>query len=303
LVIVAPLLWICFLFTWIRHVLSGGYKRPKVPRSIVITGASSGIGADLAKHYAQNGVALALIGRNQERLQETVKACEAKGAKVSFLKADVTEQDSLQDFLLKFDAESPVDLIIANAGVTEGTSATSNDIVAATRTLFGTNVYGTFNTILPLIPKMKERQSGQIALMASITAYTGAPRLTSYAATKAALKIYGEGLRGMLYRDNIFITTICPGYVETSMTDQAKKEGVHLIGLVSSKDAIRRITSGLRENEATIVFPTILAYPMWLLSILPPLARDLLAKSRFLGPVAYFGKRGEGKRAEGKKRE
>jgi len=304
LIIAAPLFWILFLISWILHKISGGFKKPKAPKSILITGASSGIGAELAKHYANQGVSLYLTGRNVDRLQEIAKACQAKGAKVVVKVVDVTEQKELHDFIIKSDEEAPVDLVIANAGITEGTSGTSRDIVLATRTLFATNVDGVFNTILPLVPRMKERQSGQIALMSSLSGYTGLPGMTTYAATKAAIKSYGEGLRGLLYRDGVFVTVICPGFIEGPMTDNAKKEGSKIPSMVPMPVAVKTIVNGLRRNEAVITFPFSLAYQIWLLSICPSFIRDIISKSRLLGHGAYFGKRRDGSKSkEGKKAE
>jgi short-subunit dehydrogenase len=282
------------------HATSGGYKKPRAPKSIFITGASSGIGAELAKAYSAAGVSLALTGRDAKRLEQTAAECKAKGANVTTKVVDVTDQKSLQDFIIQTDDATPVDLVIANAGMTEGTSGTSRKLEDATRTLFATNVDGVFNTILPLVPRMKERKSGQIALMSSLSGFTGVPSMTSYAATKAAIKAYGEGLRGLLYRDNVFVTVICPGYVQGPMTDNARKEGGHLpSNLVPMEVAVKKIISGLRRNKAIVAFPFTLYYSTWVVSLLPPFAKDIVAKSRLVGIIAYFGRRREeSKKAE-----
>lgn len=204
----------------------------------------------------------------------------------------MTDRAGLEEFIVKFDEAQPVDLVIANAGVTEGTSGTSRDIVAATRTLFAINVDGVFNTILPLIPKMKQRGSGQIAIMSSISGYGGIPSLTAYSATKSAVKAYGEGLRGLLYRDGIAVNVICPGFVESPMTDIEKKNGHKLPFMVPMRVAVKAIVNGLQKNQAVITFPFSMFYMSWLLlSALPPVARDAIAKARLIGMIAYFGKR------------
>jgi len=301
LVLVAPILWLFYTILFVIQKLSPG-RKPKPPKNIIITGANSGVGLELAKQYAASGVTLGLTGRHKDRLEQASKDCEAQGAKVVLGVIDVTNRDQLQ-FLIKFDEEHPVDLVIANAGVTEGSSGTQRDIVAATRTLFSVNIDGVANTLLPLIPRMKERKSGQIAIMSSLSGYGGMPGMTAYAATKNALKAYGEGLRGLLARDGIFVSVICPGYVESPMTAIEAKDGRRLTGMVKANDAVKRIVKGLRRNEAVISFPFNVFYFMWLLlGVLPPAVRDVIAKSRLIGHIAYFGKRREGKESKGEKK-
>jgi short-subunit dehydrogenase len=293
LIIVAPIAWVVYTALYIAQLLSPG-RRPKAPKSILITGASSGIGLELAKYYAAPGVSLALTGRKKEGLETANSQCTAKGAKVTLGVLDVSDSKSMEEFIVKYDEEHPVDLVIANAGVTEGSSGTQTDIVAASRALFSTNINGVANTLLPLIPRMKERKTGQIAIMSSLTGYGGIPALTAYSASKTAVKAYGEGLRGLLYRDGIFVNVVCPGYVESPMTDIETKGGRKLSSMVKMSTAIKYIVNGLKHNVAVISFPFNLYFLTWLsLCVFPPNVRDVFAKSRLIGHIAYFGTRKE----------
>lgn len=261
----------------------------RVPvQTILITGATKGIGAALAEEYAAEGKTLILTGRNEDDLARVSEVCTEKGARVITQRIDVTEREAFEKWVLDVDARRPIDLVIANAGVSENTSGTDRDIVAATRTLFQVNIDGVFNTILPLVPRMKERGSGQIALMSSLSGFGGMPGLCSYAATKNALRTYGLGLRGLLYRDGVHVNVIMPGFVKTPLTDSAK---IKKFMMMSAPRAARIMKTGLANDTDVIAFPWQLATILWWVQSLPSSVRDWVARSRMIGEIAYFGKR------------
>ena len=180
-------------------------------QSILITGATSGIGEALAVHYAQPGVTLSLTGRNRQALQETERKCAAKGAKVYTKAIDVTDRDALSSWIHEVDQKDPIDMVFANAGVTENTTNTVNDLEAAARTVFDINVTGVFNTIFPVIPAMKERGYGQVVLLSSLASFGALNNSAAYCASKAAIRVYGDGLRTDLLRYGIHVNVVCPG--------------------------------------------------------------------------------------------
>jgi short-subunit dehydrogenase len=244
------------------------------PRSILITGASSGIGAALARRYAAPGGALALTGRDAARLADTADACRAAGAKVREGLLDVLEREALAAWIAEVDAAAPLDLVIANAGVSAGTGGGGEDD-AQTRRIFSINVDGVVNTVLPAVACMRPRGRGQIAIMSSLAAFRGFPGAPAYCASKAAVRIWGEALRGHLHGDGIGVSVICPGYIATPMT------AVNHFSMPLLMDADRAawiIQRGLARDKARIAFP----WPMYalvrLISALPPGLTDLLLR-------------------------
>ena len=164
------------------------------PRSVLITGASSGIGRALAREYAAAGMHVALSGRNQDRLDTVAADCRAKGATVTVGLVDVRDRSELSQWILSVDDAHPIDLAIANAGITAGTGMgrlrEHPDIV---RNVIATNLVGTINTIDPVVERMCMRGRGRIAVMGSIGAVRGLPYCPAYSASKAAVHAYAEG--------------------------------------------------------------------------------------------------------------
>ena len=244
------------------------------PKSIIITGASSGIGEALAKTYAKSDVTLGLIARNKKRLAEIKKYCESAGATVYTVSIDVCDKEKLQKWIQKFDDAHQVDLIIANAGISGGTGG-GGEGEEQIHSLNAVNVDGVLNTVWALLPRMKERQSGQIAIMASLAGYRGFPGAPAYCATKAYVKVYGEALRGEMCHDNVAINVICPGYVKSRMTDQ---NDFFMPFMVSSEKAAVVIKKALQKNKARVAFPWPTVFLAWFFGILSPGLTDPLLK-------------------------
>lgn len=182
--------------------------------------------------------------------------------------------------------------VIANAGVSEETVKLERDVVGATRALFATNVDGVFNTILPLIPAMKERRSGRIVIMSSLASTGPLPSGVAYSATKAAVRTYGEALRGLLYRDGVRVNVVCPGYVESDMT---KANKFHMPGIMSMDAAVSIMTAAIKRDVPVIVFPSWLATGFWITARVFPadLAHKLMRRRIGLPPVFYLrGRKG-----------
>lgn len=234
-------------------------------KTIVITGASSGIGQALAEAYAAPGVFLALTGRDETRLAAVAETCRAKGAEVAPKVIDVADRDAMAAWLTEMDDNRSVDLIIANAGVGEA-GAKLEDLAEATAKTFDVNVHGVFNTILPLLTRMRDRGHGQIAINASLAAYRGLPMGVPYGASKAAVKAYGEGLRAAVARYGIAVSVICPGFVESRMTAKNRFKMPFLMTAEKAAGIIRR---GLRRNRTVIAFPLPTFLVVRTLSIVP----------------------------------
>jgi short-subunit dehydrogenase len=235
--------------------------------SIVITGASSGIGEALAVDYAAPGIALALGGRDADRLQAVAEACRAKGATVEATPIDVTERAALAAWLTAFDEAHPVDLLIANAGVAIDNDECSPDHFARMRQTMAINVDGVFNTVEPLVGRMMERRRGQIAVVSSLAGFIGLPYSASYNASKAAVRVWGESLRYVLRKSGIGVSVICPGFVTSRLT--ASEVPFPRPFLMSSAQASSIIRRGLERDLARIAFPISIKTAMWFGTVLP----------------------------------
>jgi short-subunit dehydrogenase len=242
------------------------------PRRLLITGASSGIGEALARHYAAPGVSLALAGRDAARLAAVAEACRTRGAAVESATIDVTDRDGMRRWIEQRDDAAPLDLVIANAGISAGKGRAGEDEAAARR-VFATNLDGVLNTVFPVIPRMQARRAGQIALMSSLAAFRGLPTAPSYSASKAALKSLGEAWRVKLRPDGIRVSVICPGFVTTRMT---ARNSFAMPFLMSAAQAAEIIARGLARDKARIAFPWPMAAASWLLGALPPGLSDAL---------------------------
>lgn len=236
---------------------------------------------------------------------------------------DVTDRDALRTWILEVDEAAPLDLAIANAGVTETTSHTEADLERAARDIFAVNVDGVWNTIFPALVGMRRRGAGQIALVSSIAGYGALTGSAAYSASKAAVRVYGDSLRAQLHREGIAVTVICPGvrravrlrgrshcfaqgatrcpcslaasqFVQSPMTDASARHTPQPFK-VSMRYAVNRIVGGLARDEKQIAFPNIVAVVGYWIAQMPSLVRDVLARNRLIGAIKYMSvKRGGG---------
>jgi short-subunit dehydrogenase len=226
-------------------------------RTIVITGASSGIGEALALRYAREGARLGLLGRNRERLDQVATECRRRGAEVRAAAIDVRARPEIRAWLEAFDRATPIDLVIANAGVMAGRPPDGEiESPDDSHALMDTNVLGVLNAVHPLLPVMISRERGQIGIVASIAAFVPLPDTPSYCASKSAVLSYGLALRGLLRPRGIRVSVICPGYLTTPMMQQ--ESGWKPFAMTPER-AAELIDRGLARNRPIIAFPFLLA--------------------------------------------
>jgi short-subunit dehydrogenase len=188
---------------------------------VFITGASSGIGAALARAYAQQGAVLGLVARRRETLEQ-IRAGLAHPERHRIYALDVTDHAALQlaaqDFLA---AEGGVDVVIANAGISQGTLTEYAEDIPVFERIIATNVTATVATFHPFIAAMKAQphpERCRLVGIGSVAGIRGLPGAEAYSASKAAVISYCESLRVELRASGIKVVTIAPGYIDTPMT-------------------------------------------------------------------------------------
>ncbi len=234
------------------------------PKNILITGAGSGIGRALAVAYSKAGVNLFLCGRDLEKLSCTKILCEELKANVLLEILDVCDEAATKKWVEKIDQSYELDLVIANAGISAGTAG-GTESLAQVKKIFATNLDGVINVIHPAIEKMKLRGSGQIALLSSLAGFRGLPSSPAYSASKSAVRVYAEALRGNLAALGIEVSAICPGYVKTPMTDVNDFPMPFLMKVERCAEIIK---DGLAKNKSRIAFPFPLYFVVWLATLL-----------------------------------
>jgi short-subunit dehydrogenase len=157
----------------------------------------------------------------------------------------------MQVWIAEADQKTPLDLVIANAGISGGSGA-GGETAAQVRELFAVNLHGVLNTVLPALGLMSARGRGQIALMASLAGFNGWPGAPAYGASKGAVRLYGEALRGAMAGSGVQVNVICPGFVRSPMTDV---NNYPMPFLMNTEKAARIIARGLSKNRGRIAFP------------------------------------------------
>lgn len=218
----------------------------------VITGASSGIGWALAKLLAAQGCKVGLVARRQEKLQTLSQEIGRAGGTAAFAAADVGSHIQTVAAIRGLVAQlGSVDLLIANAGVGMPTTLDPMNLVDI-EAMFRVNTLGVVYAIEAVLPEMLRRGAGHLAAVSSLAAYKGMPGESAYCASKAAVNCYLEGLRIHLRDRGIAVTTLCPGFVRTSMTAM---NDFHMPWLLDADEAARRMVCALHRRRKVYNFP------------------------------------------------
>jgi len=239
-------------------------------KNILITGASSGIGRALAISYSNAGINLFLCARNEEKLLNTKRLCEELKAKVYIKILDVTNYQDCFEWINEITKNYQIDLVIANAGISAGTAG-GVESFQQIKQIFDTNLYGVLNIIDPIIKHMKDKKSGQIAIISSLAGFRGLPSSPAYSASKSAVRVYGEGLRGNLAEFGIKVNVICPGYIKTPMT---AVNNFYMPFIMEAEEAVKIIKNKLSKNKSRISFPFLLYFIIWFLTAISTTITD-----------------------------
>ena len=238
---------------------------------VFLTGASSGIGEALARHYAAHGATLGLAARRGHRLLEL--AAELPGSHVCY-PLDVADAPALRAAAVDFIARHGCpDIVIANAGISAGTLAEEAGDLPAFRRIFEINVIGMAQTFQPFVAAMKARGSGRLAGIASVAGIRGLPGAGAYSASKAANISYLEALRVELRGSGVRVITIAPGYIATPMTAVNRYP---MPFLMPADEAARRFARAIERGTSYTVIPWQMGVVAKLLRLLPDALFDAL---------------------------
>lgn len=237
---------------------------------VIISGASSGLGMALAKHYAKFGATLGLIARNKQPLE--VLSDELPGA--SFYGADVRNSQSMQsvarDFIQRYGCP---DIVIANAGVSRGTLTENVEDGEVFESILATNVNGMANTFQPFIVAMRASGQGSLVGIASVAGYRGLPGVSAYSASKAAAITYLESLRVEMFGTGISVITVCPGFIVTPMT---MNNPYRMPFILTAEAVAKKIVRIIKQKKTYAVIPWQMAIVARVLRILPNFIYDRL---------------------------
>jgi short-subunit dehydrogenase len=217
---------------------------------VFITGATSGIGAALAREYAKDGATLGLLGRRQDSLQQLLRELSCP---VTTYPADVRDRGAVtaaaRDFL---DRHGGVDVVIANAGVSVGTLTERSQDRDVFQEVLDTNVMGMVNTFGPFVASLRDARAGTLVGVASVAGFRGLPGSGAYSASKAAAITYLESLRVELHGSGVSVVTLCPGYIATPMT---ARNPYPMPFLLPAEDAARRMLRAIARRPRMVVIP------------------------------------------------
>jgi short-subunit dehydrogenase len=252
---------------------------------VVITGASSGLGAEMARQFGKTGWKVGLTARRVEELEAVAASIRQEVGTACVAPSDSADPASIrQAFRTIVDELGPVDLLIANAGVGRGMSG--RDFSAERfEQMVRVNLIGVGYALEAVLPSMIERGRGRIVGISSLAAFRGLPGSASYGATKAGLSALLEGLRPELRRLGISVTTVHPGYVRTPMTaGQTNPQPF----LMDADKAVGIILRGIEAGRSRVDFPWRMAAILHLVRLLPNEIFDRLAARLLLGPDDRF---------------
>jgi len=244
-------------------------------KTVMVTGASSGIGRGLALELSRRGAKLGLIARRAEKLAELVREIEATNGKAIALPADVMDVNSLAAAATQLRSTfGPIDVLIANAGV--GATVDAAELKGSTVAgVLNVNVLGAANSVEAVVPEMVQRGRGQLVVISSLAAYRGLPKSAAYCASKAAVSAFFESLRLDLKPRGIDVTIIHPGFIKTPLTAGRHAQMPFLMEL---EDAVQKIISAIEKRKKSYAFPWQLASIVRAGMIMPNFMYDWISR-------------------------
>jgi NAD(P)-dependent dehydrogenase (short-subunit alcohol dehydrogenase family) len=278
-----------------RRTLGYDFKN----KVVLITGGSRGLGLVLAREFASEGARLVLCARDEDELQRARVELEGRGAEVMIHRCDVTSREDVNGLIAAVeDRFGAIDVLVNNAGVIQ-----MGPIEVMTHADFekamNAHFWGPLNTMMAVLPGMRERKSGRIVNISSIGGKVSVPHLVPYCASKFALTGLSKGLRTELLKDGIAVTTICPGLMRTGSPRNAGFKGKHRyeyawfsisdaspLVSVSAERAARQIVSACRSGRTELVISVPAKIAVLFDALFPEFTSDLFAMANNILPAA-----------------
>lgn len=239
-------------------------------KTVFITGASSGIGAELARQISARGAIVGLLARRREELEKLKQSIEEKGGEAKIFPVDVTNYEavltSVKQFCEEFDR---IDVLIANAGIA-GKTANAWEIDPRNfEEVIKINLLGAVNTVVAALPEMLRQNQGHLVAISSLAGFRGLPKSAAYCASKSAMNAFFESVRVDLFNTNIDVTIIQPGFIKTPLTSGRKHPMPFLMEL---DEATQKMIRAIEKRKSFYAFPWQLAslvrlarfFPVWL---------------------------------------
>ena len=243
-------------------------KQTGSTKLVWITGASSGLGYELAKRYAENGHTVVASARRFEQLQLLCSEAtrEALTGKIIPLMLDVTDQVSVDAAIAKIKEDIGIpDTVILNAGYYQ--PCTLDEITVENfLATYGVNVSGTVRCMLGILPALRKRGNGHLVFVSSVAGYSGLPRAAAYGSSKAALTHLGESIKLECNAQGIDVTVVNPGFVKTPLTE---KNSFPMPFIMEVETASKAMFKGIESRKFEVIFPKRFAWILKLLRILP----------------------------------
>jgi len=233
--------------------------------NVWISGASTGIGAALARRYASDGQTVYASARSVDKLQALAEEARELSGHIEPLPCDVTDNESVLLAVQTLQAKGSIDIAILNAGYYEPIELENLNLDHFLNT-YDVNLKGVVRCFLAVLPKMRSAGRGQIAIVSSVSGYTGLPRAAAYGSSKAALINFAESLHPECKAVGVDIRLINPGFVKSPLTD---KNSFEMPFIIEAETAANRIVEGLEGNKFEIHFPKRFTLMLKLLRLLP----------------------------------
>jgi len=242
---------------------------------ILITGASSGLGAELARQYASLENELILLARREDKLYALRKELYEKCKSVEVIVADVTEFKILQEKLKKIES---LDIVILNAGISLGHCDDENYIptIDEFQKLYEVNVLSAHAVLEVLLPIFKAQESGKIVFISSLASLFSMPSSKIYSSSKRALNAYAEGIRYKYNRYGIKVVNILPGFIKSELTD---KNEFNMPFILETSEGVSKIIKAIEKNKREFIFPLRFYLIIKLLNLFPSFLREKIVNS------------------------